>query len=69
MKLFGTVKSFDETKGYGIIKPEAGGDELRFEKSAMHWGTATSPKADRRVSYEVGKNGSGDVCAINLHSE
>ena len=69
MKLFGTVKSFDETKGYGIIKPEAGGDELRFEKSAMHWGTATSPKADGRVSYEVGKNGSGDVCAINLHSE
>ena len=69
MKLFGTVKSFDETKGYGIIKPEAGGDELRFEKSAMHWGTATSPKADRRVSYEVGKNGSGDVSANNLHSE
>ena len=69
MKNFGTVKSFDEAKGYGIIKPEAGGDELRFEKSAMHWGTATSPKADRRVSYEVGKNGSGDVCAINLHSE
>ena len=23
MKLFGTVKSFDESKGYGTIKPEA----------------------------------------------
>jgi CspA family cold shock protein len=68
MKLFGTVKSFDETKGYGIIKPEAGGDELRFEKSAVQWDNATTPKTERRLSYEVGKNGSGDACAINLHS-
>ena len=68
MKNFGTVKSFDETKGYGIIKPEAGGDELRFEKSAVQWGNATSPKTQRRLSYEVGKNGSGDACAVNLHS-
>ena len=69
MKLFGTVKSFDEIKGFGMIKPEAGGDELlRFEKSAVQWGDATTPKAERRLSYEVGKNGSGDACAINLHS-
>ena len=68
MKLFGTVKSFDETKGYGIIKPEAGGQELRFEKSGVQWGNATTPKTERRLSYEVGKNGSGDACAINLHS-
>src|SRR5579864_714964 len=31
-------------------------------------GNATTPKTERRVSYEVGKNGSGDACAINLHS-
>ena len=68
MKLFGTVKTFDKSKGYGTIKPEAGGDELRFEKSAVQWGSATTPKAERRLSYEVGKNGSGDACAINLHS-
>jgi cold shock protein len=68
MKLFGTVKSFDESRGYGSIKPEAGGNELRFEKNAVQWGDATTPKIDRRLSYEVGKNGSGDACAINLHS-
>jgi CspA family cold shock protein len=68
MKLFGIVKSFDESRGYGSIKPEAGGNELRFEKSAVQWGDATTPKIDRRLSYEVGKNGSGDACAINLHS-
>jgi cold shock CspA family protein len=69
MKLFGTVKTFHEAQGYGIIKPEAEGDELRFEESAVQWGNATTPKTDRRLSYEVGKNGSGDACAINLHSE
>jgi len=65
---FGTVKLFDEAKGYGIIKPEAGGNELRFDKSAVQWGNATTPKTERRLSYEEGKNGSGDTCAINLHS-
>jgi CspA family cold shock protein len=68
MTLFGTVKSFDETRGFGTIKPEAGGADLRFEKSAVQWGDATTPKTERRLSYEVGKNGSGDACAINLHS-
>jgi cold shock CspA family protein len=66
MKLFGTVKLFDEIKGYGTIKPEAAGDELRFEKSAVQWGDATTLKTERRLSYEIGKNGSGDDCAINL---
>jgi cold shock CspA family protein len=68
MKLFGTVKTFDETKGFGLIKPEIGNEELRFENSAVSWGDATTPKTERRLSYEVGKNGSGDACAINLHS-
>jgi CspA family cold shock protein len=68
MKNFGIVKTFDETKGYGTIKPEAGGDELRFDKGAVQWGNATTPKTERRLSYDVGKNGSGDACAINLHS-
>ena len=68
MKLFGTVKTFDETKGFGTIKPETGGNDLRFEKSAVNWGDATTPKTERRLSYELGKNGSGDACAINVHS-
>ena len=35
MKYFGTIKSFDTIKGHGEIKQEAGGDDLRFEKSAI----------------------------------
>lgn len=34
MKYFGTVSSFDTGKGHGEIKPETGGDMLRFGRSA-----------------------------------
>jgi CspA family cold shock protein len=68
MKLFGTVRSFDEAKGSGSIQPDAGGDELQFERSAVHWGDAHAPKMDRRLSYEIGKNVSGNACAVNLSS-
>lgn len=65
--LFGKIKNFDETRG-GTVRPEIGNTELHFEKSAMNWGDATTPKVDRRVSYEVGKNDKGADCAINLKS-
>ena len=68
MTLFGTVKLFDDEKGYGLIQPEAGGDELRFEKAAVQWGSATTAKTERRLSYELGYNEAGDACAVNLHS-
>ena len=66
--LFGTIKKFDETKGVGSIKPENGHNELSFEKSAVQWGEATTPKIDRRLSYELGKNSDGAPCAVNLRA-
>ena len=47
MKYFGTVKTFDSATGRGEIRTEAGGDDLRFEKSAISWG-------DKKVSPTVG---------------
>ncbi len=68
MKLFGIVQSFDTAKGFGSILPEAGGDALRFENSAIRWGRTDSPKAEQRLSYELGSNSDGKPCAINLHT-
>ena len=68
MKLFGTVQSFDTAKGFGAILPEAGGDALRFENSAIKWGRTDSPRAAQRLSYELGSNSDGTPCAINLQS-
>jgi len=53
MKLFGTVKSFDLVQGHGQITPEAGGDAIRFDKSAINWDKKTDPTIGQRLSYET----------------
>ena len=66
MKYFGTVKSFDSDKGVGEIKQEAGGDDLRFEKSAIAWDKDIAPTPGQRLSYERGTSESRQPCALNL---
>ena len=68
MKLFGTVESFDETKGHGLIKPEeTGKSAIAFEKSAISWENKTTPPVGKRLSYEVSQTG-GETRAINLQN-
>jgi cold shock CspA family protein len=68
MKYFGTVKSFDTIKGQGEIKPETGGDDLRFERSAILWEKNTIPTVGQRLSYDVGTNDQRQPCALNLQT-
>jgi CspA family cold shock protein len=69
MKYFGTVNSFDVDQGRGSIKPETGGDNLGFEKSAFSWDiTATPPTVGQRLSYDVGTNSDSKPCALNLQT-
>ena len=67
MKLFGTVKSFDSVHGNGQIAPEAGGDLIRFDKSAIAWENKTPPTIGQRLSYESGKT-NDQVRALNLQT-
>lgn len=67
MKLFGTVKSFDSVQGHGQITPEAGGDLIRFDKSAIAWEKGTPPTVGQRLSYEAGKT-NDQVRALNLQN-
>jgi cold shock protein len=67
MRLFGTVNAFDTDKGYGSIKPEAGGVDLGFERSAISWDAKeTPPKAGQRLSYDAGTSTDNKPCAVNL---
>ena len=68
MKYFGTVKSFDAIKGLGEIKPEAGGDMLRFERSAFSWEDNSVPTVGQRLSYDVGTTKERQPCALNLET-
>ena len=65
MKYFGTVKAFDNQLGLGTIKHETGGDDLRFESSAINWDITKSPTVGQRLSYDKGTLDS-QPCAINL---
>jgi CspA family cold shock protein len=68
MKYFGTVKSFDTVKGHGEIKPETGGNDLPFEKSAIAWDKEVAPTVGQRLSYDVGTNTAKLPCAMNLQT-
>jgi len=69
MKYFGTVNSFDIDQGIGSIKPETGGENLTFEKSAFAWDAKESPpKTGQRLSYDVGTNSDKKPCALNLQT-
>jgi CspA family cold shock protein len=68
MKNFGTVKSFDTIKGLGEIKPETGGDMLRFERSAFSWENSAVPTEGQRLSYDLGTSKENQPCALNLQT-
>jgi len=65
MKYFGTVKSFDVDQGIGSLKPETGGDELKFERSAISWDAPKAPTVGQRLSYDKGTL-DNQPCALNL---
>ena len=65
MKYFGTAKSFDADQGSGSLKPETGGDELKFERSAISWDAPKDLTIGQRLSYDKGTLNS-QPCALNL---
>ena len=65
MKYFGTVKSFDTDKGLGSLKPETGGDDLYFERSAIKFDMPSVPSVGQRLSYDRGMLNE-QPCAVNL---
>jgi len=65
MKYFGTVLSFDETKGLGFIKPETTGGHIGFQRDGIAWDDKAPPVIGKRLSYEISDT-RGDNAAINL---
>jgi len=64
----GTVKFFNEEKGYGFIQPEDGGKDSFVHISAVQASGMMTLDRDQRVSYEVETGRNGKESAVNLAS-
>jgi len=55
----GTVKWFNEDKGYGFITPDGGGDDLFVHYSTIAGEGFRSLEEGAKVSYEVARGKKG----------
>ena len=64
----GTVKWFNDSKGYGFITPDAGGDDLFAHFSAINMSGFKTLKEGQKVSFEVTTGNNGKKQASNIQA-
>lgn len=62
----GTVKFFNESKGYGFIEPDDGGNDAFVHITAVEQAGMRSLRQDQRVSYDLEQDRRGKMSAVNL---
>ena len=62
----GTVKFFNEGKGYGFIAPEDGGSDTFVHISSVERSGMNTLHQNQRVSYELEQDRRGKMAAVNL---
>jgi cold shock protein len=64
----GTVKFFNEQKGYGFIAPDDGGQDAFVHITAVERAGMRSLRQDQRLSYDLEQDNRGKTSAVNLKS-
>ncbi len=62
----GTVKFFNDSKGYGFIAPDGGGQDAFVHVSALESSGMRSLSENQRVSYDLEQDRRGKMTAVNL---
>lgn len=62
----GTVKFFNEHKGYGFIAPEGGGNDAFVHITAVERAGFRSLRENQRLSYDLEQDQRGKTSAVNL---
>ena len=62
----GTVKFFNNDKGYGFIAPEDGSSDAFVHISAVERAGMSTLNKEQRVSYELETDRRGKTSAVNL---
>lgn len=64
----GTVKWFNETKGFGFIQPDGGGPDAFVHITAVERAGMQTLSENQRVSYDLAEERPGKMSATNLRS-
>ena len=64
----GTVKFFNDSKGYGFIAPEDGSGDAFVHITAVERAGMRTLTKDQRVTYDLQEDQRGKMKAINLQS-
>ena len=64
----GTVKFFNEQKGYGFIQPDEGGQDAFVHISAVERAGMNTLRENQRVAYDLEEDRRGKMAASNLRS-
>ena len=64
----GTVKFFNENKGYGFIAPDGGGNDAFVHISAVERSGMRTLRQDQRVSFDLQEDRGGKMAACNLRA-
>ena len=62
----GTVKFFNDAKGYGFIAPEGGGNDAFVHISAVEQSGMRTLRENQRVTYDLQEDRRGKMAAVNL---
>jgi len=64
----GTVKFFNENKGYGFIQPDEGGQDAFVHITAVERAGMQTLRENQRVGYDLEADRRGKMAATNLRS-
>jgi CspA family cold shock protein len=69
MSIIGTVKFFNNDKGYGFIAPDNGGPDAFVHITADERAGMATLNQNQRVGYELEQDRRGKTSAVNLTAE
>ena len=66
MSTSGTVKFFNNAKGFGFIQPDGGAKDVFVHISAVERAGLATLSENQKVSFDLERGNNGKVSAVNL---
>jgi len=62
----GSIMTYFEEKGFGFLRPDAGGKDIFFHISRLQQGDATALVPGAKVAYDLGMDRNGKIAASSV---